>query len=174
MALWHYGTKFSAIYDFEPDVNRMWDLILDKINEILSVMCPMKRVYIRSNKSPWITPNIVYYINQRSRISKFFRITGSPHMFELSRFFFFVRNAKSVYIQENLRMNRNNPRKFWQILRHVFVGEKILNTDIDFVDPKTNIKIPKDNIPNFLNDYFVHIGNSNIPTVPTDQIQPRM
>ena len=63
------------LYDQEDDVNKMCDLILDKINKILSIMCPMKRVYMRSKKSPWITPNIIYYINQRTKISKIFRKT---------------------------------------------------------------------------------------------------
>ena len=56
-------------YDNETDVNKMWGQIVDKINEILSVMCPMKRVYIRSKKTPWITPNIISYRNHHSRIS---------------------------------------------------------------------------------------------------------
>ena len=101
-------------YDLEDDVNKMWDIIIDKIYDILSIMCPIKRVYIRSRKSPWMTPNIICYIKQRNRISKIFRKTGSPHMFELAKYLrnkvtTLIRNAKSVYIQENLHINRNNP-----------------------------------------------------------------
>ena len=153
-------------YDRENDVNVMWDLVVDKINDILSIMCPMKHVYIRSNKSPWITPNIIYYINQRTRICKIFRKTGSPHMFELMKFLrnkvtTLIRNAKSVYIQENLHVSRNNPKKFWRILRSVFLGDGISNVDTDFIDPNTNSKISCENVPDFLNDFFVHIGSNN-------------
>ena len=80
-------------------------------------MCPLKRIYHRTKKSPWITPNIIFYINQRTRIANIFRKTGSPHMFELSKFLrnkvmTLIRSAKSMYVQENLSANRNNPKNF--------------------------------------------------------------
>ena len=155
-----------AVYDRETDVNKMWDLIVDKINEILSVMCPMKRMYLCNKKSVWITPNIIYYINQRNRMSNIFRKTGSPLMFELLKFLrnkvtTLIRNAKSMFIQENLDVNRNNPKKFWRILRSVFIGDDVSNVEIDFIDPNMNLHVPCDNAPNFLNDYFINIGSRN-------------
>ena len=165
------------VYDNENDVNRMWDMLLYKINEILSVMCPWKRVYLCSKKSPWITPTIINYINERTKIAKIFRKTGSPHMYELSKFLrnkvtTLIRNAKSKYIQENLFMNKNNPKKFWRILRTVFIGESKSEVDMEFIHPDTNTKVDRDETPNFLNCYFINIGSHrNDPVNNSDVLE---
>ena len=52
----------------------------------------------------------------------------------------------------------------------MFNGENISDLDVDFTDPFTNEKIPRENVLNFLNDYFVHIGNNNQHPIYTDDI----
>ena len=157
------------MYDNEKDVNIMWNMLESKMNEILSVMCPTKRVYIRSHKSPWITQEIIKYINDRTKFTKLFRKTGSPHFFELCKYLrnkvtTLVRKAKAVYIQENLHRNRENPKKFWRLLRTTFYGEKNCSTEMIFKDPQTHETIAREDAPNFLNEYFVNIGtNLNEP-----------
>ena len=156
------------LYDLEMNVDNMWDMILNKINEILAVMCPMKRVYVRSQKSPWINNEIIRNINERTKFIKLFRKTGSPHFFELSKF---LRNkvttlickAKATYIQDNLQRNRENPKKFWRLLRTVFNGAKSQTLDMEFTNPETHMKVERENVPNFLNNYFVKVGSVTNP-----------
>ena len=151
------------LYDLEMNVNNMWDMILNKINEILAVMCPMKRVYVRSQKNPWINNEIIRNINERTKFIKLFRKTGSPHFFELSKFLrnkvaTLIRKAKATYIQDNLQRNRENPKKFWRFLRTVFTGAKSQTQDMEFTNPETHMKVVRENVPNFLNNYFVNVG----------------
>ena len=73
-----------------------------------------------------------------------------------------IRRAKSIYVKENLHVNRNNQKKFWHKLRSVSLGDDVSNIDIDFVDPSTNTNVACENVPDFLNDYFVHIGNNDV------------
>ena len=152
-------------YAVEMNVDIMWDTLLDKINEILTVMCPFKRVYVRSQKTPWITNDIIHYINERTKFIKLFRKTGSLHFFELSKFLrnkvnTLIRKAKSKYIQDNLFRNKENPKKFWRILRTVFNGEKGKAQDMEFIHPETQQRVIRENTANFLNDYFVNIGTA--------------
>ena len=120
------------LYDLEMNVNNMWDMILNKINEILAVMCPMQRVYVRSQKNPWINNEIIRNINERTKFIKLFRKTGSPHFFELSKFLrnkvaTLIRKAKATYIQDNLQRNRENTKKFWRFLLVLRARLKIWN-----------------------------------------------
>ena len=59
-------------YDQSDNVDVIWDLFLFKITTILEVMCPYKQVYVRARKTPWITPDIIYYMNERSKFIKIF------------------------------------------------------------------------------------------------------
>ena len=42
-----------------------------------------------------------------------------------------IKNAKSQYIQNNLNVNRENPKKFWRTLKTVFNGNTASEVDID-------------------------------------------
>ena len=138
-----------ADLDMEDDVDVLWDLLLMKIVDILAVMCPYKRIHVRSRKTPWITREILYYMNERSKFDRIFCKTGSPEIFELCKYLRnkvnrMVRASKSSYIKENLNINFANPRKFWRVLKSVF-NSKDVNTDIEFLDPVTNTKVDKTN-----------------------------
>ena len=152
-------------FDITDNVDGKWDCFLHKVSEILSIMCPYKKVHVRSRKTPWMSPDIIYYMNERAKYNKIFKKTGSPSMYDLCRHLRnkvtrMVRNAKSTYIKENLTQNYNNPRKFWRILKSVFEENKT-SLDITFVDPITKCMVNKDDSCDFLNKYFNEIGQSN-------------
>ena len=158
-------------FDTTVDIDEKWDIFLSKLNDILSVMCPYKNVYVRSRKTPWMSPDIIFYMKERAKLCKIFKKTGSAQIFELCRHLRnkvtrMVRNAKSNYIKDNLTVNHNNPRKFWRILKSVF-DENRTNIDIEFIDPVTKCKVEKSETCDFLNKYFVEIGQtSNTRIIP--------
>ena len=61
----------------------------------------------------------------------------------------------------------------WRILRTVFIGESKTDIDVEFIDPIAKTVVPLGNVPDFLNEYFVHIGNRNQTPVYNDDIVHR-
>ena len=49
------------------DCNEMWDIISDYITEILSDMCPYRKIRMRKESPPWITREILETINDRNQ-----------------------------------------------------------------------------------------------------------
>ena len=151
-------------FELESNPDVLWDIISQKIDDILSVMCPYKRVYVRSRKTPWITPEIVYYINERKKCTRILRKTNGYGLFDICKFLRnkvnkLIRAAKSRFIQNSMDRNISNPKKFWRIINSLIKTDKLDVSDIIFVDPMTNIEIPLSETSTFLNHYFVNIGS---------------
>ena len=47
-----------------------WEIIIDYITEILSIMCPYKIVNARKTRSPWLTPEIDKLIREKKELVK--------------------------------------------------------------------------------------------------------
>ena len=80
-----------------------WNIIEDKITDILSVMCPYKKVLTRENRPLWINQEIFRAIRERKRLLKLFRITGNNDTFRSlctlrNRVHFMIDIAKAKYI----------------------------------------------------------------------------
>ena len=154
------------MYETENNPDVLWDIIVDKIDNILSVMCPYKKVYVRHRKTPWITPEIIHYMNERKKYVRILKMTNGYGLFEVCKYLRnkvnkLIRSAKSVYIQNNLDINHNNPKKFWRILNSVVKNTSTYVSDIIFKDPRTNLDVPPNRTSDFLNEYFINIGNWN-------------
>ena len=52
----------------EPNIQ--WEIIVDYITEILSIMCPYKIVNARKTISPWLTPEIDELIREKKELVK--------------------------------------------------------------------------------------------------------
>ena len=146
----------------DPDIQ--WEIILEKINNILAVMCPFKKVNSRKNVIPWLTPEIYKAIREKKALVKKYKITKCPKDLKEMRV---VRNrvnslidhAKSLYIQNSLYQNVKKPRKFWKIIKNMIDSDDIVDiTAFIFKSPLTNLVIHKDDTPDFLNEYFVNIS----------------
>lgn len=57
--------KFDDI-DWDNDVNTIWDGMEKAIHDSLDEQCPIKDITLRDNEDPWITPNILAKIKDKS------------------------------------------------------------------------------------------------------------
>ena len=152
-----------GVYDTLDDVDEKWEFIKNKVRDIIVVMCPLKKIFVRKRQPPWIDGFIFKLIRDRERLSRLFRNTGDS---DVLREFKIVRNkvtesirkARSVYINLALTRNKNDPRKFWRMVNSLYNNTATSTYDGSFVDPMTGIDIPSQAIPSFLNDYFATIG----------------
>ena len=151
-------------FDESNDVDLKWLFVKSSVSEILKVMCPLKKIYVRKTQPPWFGNKLYKLICERERLSRIFRNTGDVDVlrkFKIARNVVTqaIRDARSSYISTLLHVNKNNPRKFWRIISD-FQNKKVGAVyDGEFVDPETDVTVPLDNLSIFLNDYFATIGS---------------
>ena len=153
-------------FDHSLNPNDQWSFIRTRIIDILSIMCPYKRVFSRKYKPLWITPEIYRAIRERKRLLKLYRATGC---YDILKQVYVLRNkvnslvdkAKSDFVLRKLNQNTRNPKKFWKTVNDL-IKEKI---DIDiinvnFIDPSTSILVDKNDTHDFFNNFFANIAQS--------------
>ena len=147
-----------------PD--EQWNIIEGKITDILSIMCPYKKVLTRKNRPLWINQDIFRTIRERKRLLKLYRITGNNNTFRTlcilrNRVNSMIDKAKAKFIKNKLYLNSKNPKKFWQCINVMIKGNVEVNIgNYTFTDPATDLPVRKDCISDFLNQFFANIAES--------------
>ena len=154
------------LFNVSMSPDDQWNIIEDKITEIMSIMCPYKKVLSRKNRPLWINQDIFRAIRERKRLLKLYRITGNNNTFRSlcilrNRVNSMIDRAKSKYIKDKLYLNSKNPKKFWQTINALIKGNIEVNIgNFTFTDPATGLPVPKDHVPEYLNQYFANIAES--------------
>ena len=125
-------------------------------------MCPFKRYKQREIIKPWLTPEIYREIRYREKCLELFRITGNQHYFRLAcksrnKVNALIDRAKSNYFRNILNANAKNPKIFWRLIKNFTDNSANKNTSSEIKDPITNVTIPPNEVPDYLNAYFVNI-----------------
>ena len=75
-----------------------------------------------------------------------------------------IERTKRNFIKNSLKRNTKNPKKFWRIINSMIKNETTMSIfDIEFRNLETNIPVPKDDVPDFLNAYFAQIATRTRP-----------
>ena len=105
-----YSRLISAIdweiYDNLSDVEEMWTFLYEKIYEILSVMCPIKRFKQKAKITPWLSADIYRAMRKRDNFISLFKATGNQYYLIMARRHRnkvnqMVSSAKSIFIKLN-------------------------------------------------------------------------
>ena len=153
-------------YFASRDVDLLWDEIFQKITEILSIMCPYKRVCLRDPKTPWVNDALIKAINERKKYMRLYRKTKNLFIWDICKYMrnrcnSLARSAKAAYIKNSLARNTGDPKKFWKLINNLLKGPKREIVVHEFIDTVTGNIIKQDDICDFLNNYYVNIGNAN-------------
>ena len=145
------------------DPNIQWDCLYTIMTSILSIMCPFKRYKQRETVKPWLTPEIYRAIRYRESCLNLFRDTRHQKYYiaackTRNNINVLTDNAKSNYFRNVLNNNKRNPKKFWRIIKNFTDNNQNNNMTPDFVDPHTTTSVSQNDIPDFLNQYFVNIS----------------
>ena len=125
-----------------------WLFFKSEVLNILSVMCPYKKVFTRKWQPLWITPEIYRLIRERKRLYKLYRMTGC---YDILKLVYAVRNkvnacvdrAKSSFIREKLKQNARNPKKFWQSMNDLRIDRGSRRDALHLVTCNPNFGICK-------------------------------
>ena len=149
-------------YYAEENPNTLWENVYSSISNILEVMCPYRNIFVRENRTPWFTREIYECMNKRTYYIRLHRKTGNQDIFKIVKYFRkLVREAKREFIKSNLQANRLNPKNFWRTLNSILKPDKSQFTDVEFLDKKTNRKIPISDTSDFLNKFYANVGIGN-------------
>ena len=66
------------LFDIDLDPSSQWEWLLGNVIDILSVMCPYKKVHTRTPRKKWMTPGLFSLIRKRKRVLKNYRINKDP------------------------------------------------------------------------------------------------
>ena len=153
-----------SVFDRTEVPEIQWEIMLRNVRNILSIMCPYKRVNTRKDTTPWITQDINTLIREKRKLVKRYKMTRDPNTLiemrhkrnELNSK---IDKAKALYIQNALKWTVKKPRKFWKLIKGLISEDDCVDiTSYMFKDISTNIDIPKNDVPDFLNEYFVNIA----------------
>ena len=133
---------------FDTDLNpaRQWSYLYNSVVEIMSIMCPVKKVHSRKPRRNWITVEIYRLIRERKNLMKKIKIAKDPQLLlsiQISRNLVnaAVRKAKENYIKAQLFASRKEPKKFWRTIKSVIETENTDDINIRFNDPDTGDEI---------------------------------
>ena len=157
------------MFDNLLDPNLQWEIMLDAILNILSIMCPFKKVFARKTVTPWLSQEIYSAIREKKILVKKYRQTRNQddlRKMKITRnnLNTMIERTKRNFIKNSLKRNTKNPKKFWRIINNMIKNETTMSIfDIEFRNLETNIPVSKDDVPDFLNAYFAQIATRTRP-----------
>ena len=144
------------------DPNKAWDLMIDRITLTIDRMCPMRTFKIKNYRPEWVTPELIELIKDRDYFYKKAKQTNDEDAWNIARHLrnvtnASIRQARKDFVLEELRENKSDYKKFWKTIRTVIPSEKV-KANRDILLTHEGRKLPKDEVAQYVNDYFINIG----------------
>ena len=148
------------------DPEEAWSFILKGVSLVLDKMCPIREFKVKNFRPNWVTNELLEQIKDRDYFYRKAKLSGDRDDWNIARYLrnttnSNIRKAKREYILDELEANSGNCKKFCKVIKEVVPTGKQAQQDILLKDKGK--KIEKENIANFINDYFVNVGNVNLP-----------
>lgn len=169
-----YGRQ-SRYLIYNMDVNLAWKEILKFITNCANNLCPVNKILIRQDPSPWNTKELVEQINDRDKAFELAITTKNSRDLVTAKNLrtevkCSLRNARADFIQNNLRTNSDDPKKFWEELNKL-IKSKTSSNQINLQNEHGQLISPEDT-PNYINNFFSLIGPNLAKNFPNAQSTP--
>ena len=147
----------------EADPNIIWDLILNRMNSHLEVMCPKTYLKVNNNKPYWLTHHIIESINDRNTLFRRAKISGIQTDLQSARTARnrtnkLVNSSKEEFIKESLETNRNDPKKFWRIINNTIIKKPKSSDQTNILDSHGHSLSYEDSCY-YMNEYLTSVGD---------------
>ena len=163
----------------DPDL--AWEFVLRIITKVLDTLCPLRKFQIKNYRPDWMSKELIEQIKDRDYFYCKAKKTGDADLWNMAKHLRNVTNsnirmAKREFILQQLNNNENNAKKFWKVIREVAPsGNTKTKQDIFLKDGSD--KVERDQVAQFINDYFINVGNFAVPapratpvTLPPSQL----
>ena len=151
-------------YDNETTVTGKWTELLNIVNTIIDIMCPIKVYRVKQEKEKWITPALLVLIKDKDHALKLAKKRNDPELWKVAktirnRCTKRLRQARADFIKENLDNNMGNSKKFWKNIQEVLPNKKLKsNNTINLFDGEKNEIVDPNHVANYINTFFTGIG----------------
>ena len=113
--------KWRSFWNKTNDPNILWDLMYSIIIEAINILCPARRMRLRTNVPGWINRETMEAISTKRDLYKVAMHTGLDEdwtFFKKQKIVVrkILTKAKQNVIVTALEENRKDPRRFWRIL----------------------------------------------------------
>ena len=163
------------------NVNDQVKILLDKVNDILNVMAPIRKLSkreIKLKQNPWITQGLLKSMRDRDKMYKQFTKETDPvkkHGFfttykqKRNLIITLLRQSKASYFASFFEENKNDAKKTWEGIRDIVNISKKNRTSPSKLVFQNNVFTETDKMAEAYNNFFVNIGKTvedKIPQVP--------
>ena len=162
---------WNDIVNMNVDVG--WEIMIDRIKNVIDLLCPVKTFKFSDNKPKRLTNDIILLMRERDRCLRKFtksRLEQDEISMRKARNLsnLAVKNAKSEYIKEQLETYKNDPKKFWKHIASIIPNKKsIVSQNFNNIHDDNNDIITQENLAEHVNYYFSDIG------LKLDELIPR-
>ena len=143
------------------DPNECWELMEQFLTKFLDKFCPIKSFRTKENTPAWISHDIITLSKDRDSAWVRAKLSGREEDWAQAKQ---LRNwannaikaAKSDYLNNELKNNKHDPKKFWRNIKEVLPDES--SGLINIKNPLTGDSLPKNQQAQVINDFFAGIG----------------
>ena len=151
-------------FDITDDPGEMWDIMEDNIARTLSHMCPIRQLIVPESKPDWLHKDIVLLMRKRDKMYREARRKNDPVLWRKATFLrnrveMAIKTSKGNKIRQELNLNRNNPKKFWESINSIISNNKSTVTQRLMEQDGTPF-YEGQQLAEIINQYFANIGNN--------------
>lgn len=154
------------------DVNTLYKDFVTNITAVVEKIAPLQ-VKIRKSDNSWIDAEVIGAQKERDRLYNIFKYTNNVQDHDnykkcRNEVVALIRKKEKQYYERKINENRHDSKRVWQILKKI-VNKRAKKVELSFIE-----SIPHNNLPDFLNRYFVdsiHEIASSIPNPDNDFIE---
>ena len=118
---------------------------------------------MKNYRPEWITNELLELIKDRDYFYSKAKRYGDIDSWNIAKYLrnitnANIREAKKMFILDELKANGNNCKKFWKVIREVIPSDKqSIKEDILLKD--NGRRLGKEEVAGFINDFFINVGN---------------
>ena len=168
----NFSSAFATIRSYnwesiknENSVENAYNVFSDKLNELLDVNCPLKKVKMKKLdiSKPYITSDIKQLIKEKHKLQRKYNrkplTYGESFKKCRNNLNSIIRSAKSNYFKSKIKDNTNSSQNTWNVINSLLGRQGHVEMPDTFVEGDETISDPHE-IANRFNNYFANIGPS--------------
>ena len=154
---------WEILYNIE-NVNDAWDFFVEKIYEVINIMCPLKEFNIKNKKDPWITNEILESIRDKDILLKRAKLSGDDQDWAHARrarniVNANIKNLKADFIKTNLNQHQGDSKKFWKDIQNILpMKNKSNQPNFTLKNDDGELVFDCKTASNMINEFFTGIG----------------
>ena len=154
-------SKWEEFFEM-TDPNKAWEFMINRITLLIDKMCPLRTFKIKNYRPEWVTCELIEQIKDRDYFYKKAKQSDDEDAWNIAKHLrnltnARIRQARKDFVLDELRENNSDYKKFWKTIRTVIPSDKgKANRDILLIHEGS--KLPKSEVAQYINDYFIDIG----------------